>query len=49
MRSQGEPARHLDKKILKVKMHSRFDNLTKEFDIVLLQIDAEGITFQVSF
>jgi len=46
MRSQGEPARHLDKKILKVKMHSRFDNLTKEFDIVLLQIDVEGITFQ---
>ena len=49
MRSSSEPLPHLDKPILRVKMHQYFDNITKEFDIALIKFDEEGIEFQVSF
>ena len=47
-RSSSEPLTHLDKSVLEVRIHRRFNNLTKEFDIALLKFDEKGIEFQVS-
>ena len=48
MKSEGEPIAHQDKEIIKVIIHPRFDNFTKEYDIALLKIDDRGIKFKVS-
>ena len=48
MRSSSEPLPHLDKPILRVKMHQYFDNITKEFDIALIKFDDSGILFEVT-
>ena len=47
MQSEGEPIGHLDKELLDVIFHPRFDNLTKENDIALLQVSSDGLKFQV--
>ena len=46
-RSSSEPLRHLDKSVIELRIHRRFNNLTKEFDIALIKFDEKGIEFQV--
>ena len=48
IRSSSEPLTHLDKSVIEIRIHRRFNNLTKEFDIALLKFDEKGIEFQVS-
>eukprot|EP00090_Calanus_glacialis_P013655 TRINITY_DN22310_c0_g1_i1.p1 TRINITY_DN22310_c0_g1~~TRINITY_DN22310_c0_g1_i1.p1 ORF type:complete len:357 (+),score=90.67 TRINITY_DN22310_c0_g1_i1:218-1288(+) len=42
----AEPFKHVDKRIEKVIIHRRFNNLTKEFDIALLKFKDGPIQFQ---
>ena len=46
-RSSSEPLRHLDKSVIELRIHKRFNNLTKEFDIALIKFDEKGIEFEV--
>ena len=46
-RTSSEPLRHLDKSVIELRSHRRFNNLTKEFDIALIKFDEKGIEFQV--
>jgi len=43
---EAEPFKHVDKKIEKMVIHRRFDNLTKEFDIALLKFRDGPVEFQ---
>ena len=46
-RTSSEPLRHLDKSVIELRSHRRFNNLTKEFDIALIKFDEKGIEFEV--
>jgi len=43
----GEPSPHVERKVSRVVMHKRFDNLSKENDIALLKLDGGPVKLQV--
>ena len=49
MKHTQEPHKHIDKRIERVVIHPRFNNLTKEFDIALLRFKDGAIEFQVVY